>query len=166
MLKVYEPSDFKVGTRFFGTVNHATFEIINIYHERIVSNGKTRLSGILTVSYKNLKTGKIYATNIDTLCRCKIEIIEDNVNFPGEDYANIINFIEKSTDLERLTTLIQLRSLWTGYCIKNSIKVDSERYDRYMIDMWQEVHKNPTCPYEFSNDSYDEFYNFMSELLF
>lgn len=75
MLKKHEPSDFYVGMKFFGVVNYKTFQIVKIYHEKRLIDGKIKESKKLTVSFRNIETGKLFSTDLETLCRCAIEIL-------------------------------------------------------------------------------------------
>lgn len=77
MLKKHEPSDFYVGMRFFGVVNFQTFQVVNIYREKRMVGGKIKEAKALTISFKNIGTGKLYSTDLETLCRCNIKILED-----------------------------------------------------------------------------------------
>lgn len=67
----HKPSDFKIGQEFFGAVNYTRFRIVNIYR------AAKRSSKLKTyVDYQNIATKKIYCTDLDTFCRCNIEIID------------------------------------------------------------------------------------------
>lgn len=76
MTAYHKPSDFKIGTEFFGAVNFTHFKVLNIYRKAPKQKGKRKYPQKTFVCYQNKKTKKIYTTDIDTLCRCKIEIIK------------------------------------------------------------------------------------------
>ena len=71
-----KPSDFKIGTEFFGAVNFTHFKVIDIYRKAPKRKGKRKYPQKTLISYQNVQTNKTYTTDIDTLCRCKIEIIK------------------------------------------------------------------------------------------
>lgn len=75
MTVYHKPSDFKIGTEFFGAVSFIHFTVVNIYRKAPKHKGKRKYPKKTFVSYQNTQTQKIYTTDIDTLCRCKIEII-------------------------------------------------------------------------------------------
>ena len=79
MLKqIHKPSDFKVGTIFVGDVNFRKCEIVNIYHEKYIDiAGNVRYKDYLTVAFKSFDNGRIYSTDMETLCRIKITIITE-----------------------------------------------------------------------------------------
>lgn len=78
MKKLHEPTDFKIGTVFMGDVNCKKFEIVNLFHPMYTTRkGAIRYKKELVVSYRDLKTGKIHTTDIETLCRIKITILEE-----------------------------------------------------------------------------------------
>lgn len=76
MTAYHKPSDFKIGTEFFGAVSFTHFKVIDIYRKAQKTQGRRKYPKKTLISYQNKKTKKIYTTDIDTLCRCKIEIIK------------------------------------------------------------------------------------------
>lgn len=72
-------SKINKGTEFFGAINfYARFRVIDVFRkEKITKAGNKMFSKEIYVSFQNLETGKTYCTDMDTLCRCNIEIIED-----------------------------------------------------------------------------------------
>lgn len=76
MTAYHKPSDFKIGTEFFGAVSFTHFKVINIYHKVVKTKAGKKFSKKTYVSYQNKKTKKIYSTDIDTLCLCNIEILK------------------------------------------------------------------------------------------
>lgn len=67
------------------------------------------------------------------------------------------------------TTLHQLRALWTGYCIHNSVDVDTSKYDSKLQEIEREASEMYGCPWNEAKDAVqaekllDEFDNFMCE---
>lgn len=72
----HSPEDFKIGTVFYGAQTFARCEVVNIYRKATLRKGVVRPSKRVFVSYRNTKTGKIHVTDIETLCRCNIEVEE------------------------------------------------------------------------------------------
>ena len=74
MERLHEPSDFKVGTKFYGTVNNEFFEVVNINTRKTAAKKKNTVT---IVFVKEIKTKRIFTVDIETLCRCKIEIFKE-----------------------------------------------------------------------------------------
>lgn len=53
-----KPSDFKIGTEFFGAVNFTHFKVINIYRKVPKQKGKRKYPKKTLISYQNRITKK------------------------------------------------------------------------------------------------------------
>ena len=53
-----------------------------------------------------------------------------------------------------------IRILWSAYCFHHDIEPDTSTYDQSLLSLWNEVKRQ-----EKISQSYDEFYDYMSEFL-
>ena len=113
-------------------------------------------------SFDNYKEAEI--STIDG--RYDWKIIDTNEIEPEEigDFTYILDFIIGSEDLrENEIAQMQLKALWTAFCLRRNIDVDTNKYERLICDMWSAIR----VEYRGCNKSgnFEKFDNFMCEWL-
>ena len=93
-------------------------------------------------------------------------IIDTNGIEPEEigDFVYILDFIKGNEDLrDNETAKMQLKSLWTAFCLRRNIDVDTNKYDQLICDMWFAICANSGGVYKVAD--LNKFDAFMCEWL-
>ena len=78
----------------------------------------------------------------------------------SRELSYIKEFAKQMTFYPRTPELIQLRALWTAYCIHQDMEVDTAPYDKELASIWSVLEeKLPQL------GTFDKFENYMAEQL-
>ena len=70
-----------------------------------------------------------------------------------------------AVQLHDSSSLKQLRTLWTAYCIHQDMRIDNLSYDRELLQVWQAI-ESASCRYEAEEvKNLQAFSNYMAELV-
>ena len=88
----------------------------------------------------------------------------ENMSFWASAASRELNFIKDfAKEMEpcpRTPELIQLRALWTAYCIHQDMEVDTAAYDNELGMLWSVLKENLHPSWDL-----DKFENYMAECL-
>lgn len=79
------------------------------------------------------------------------------------DFSFILDYIKSCEEIFGTTAIQQLRSLWTAFCIRRNIDVDTDKYDRLINEMW--LHLLNSTGTHHAKNKFEKFDNFMCEYL-
>lgn len=80
------------------------------------------------------------------------------------EFEYILDFIKGKKDFfGDAHSLLHLMSLWTAYCLHQSLVVETRKYNNRMMEMWEAMLENDNAPYPSSE--YDLFYRSMCRYL-
>lgn len=87
---------------------------------------------------------------------CDYNTVKDTCKYNhNEEFEYLLKFAEES-DLSVEVRRLQLKSLWTAYCLHRNLDVDTLQYDLACRDLWEKVEEKDTaCWGDF--DSFDNY---------
>lgn len=93
------------------------------------------------------------------------KIVDTNGQAPEElgDFSFILDYIKGCEEIFGTTAIQQLRALWTAFCIRRNIDVDTDKYDRLINEMW--LHLLNSTGTHHAKNKFEKFDNFMCEYL-
>lgn len=102
-------------------------------------------------------------TTLDDECDWKI--VDTNSQVPEElgDFGFILDFVNGCEDIFGTTAIQQLRALWTAFCIKRNIDVDTDKYDRLINEIW--LHVLNSTGMNHTENKFNKFDSYMCEML-
>lgn len=93
------------------------------------------------------------------------KIVDTKCLLPEElgDFGFILDYIKGCEEIFGTPAIQQLRALWTAFCIKRNIDVDTDKYDKLINEMW--LHLLKSSGVRHTANKFEKFDNFMCEFL-
>ena len=92
---------------------------------------------------------------------CDYKTGEDTCKYNrNEEFEYLLKFVGEA-DLSEEVLRLQLKSLWSAYCLHKNFDADTLQYDRACRDLWEKVEEKDTSCWS----DFDSFENYLCEYL-
>ena len=92
---------------------------------------------------------------------CDYKTVEDTCKYNrNEEFEYLLKFVGEA-DLSEEVLRLQLKSLWSAYCLHKNFDADTLQYDLACRDLWEKVEEKDTACW----GDFDSFENYLCEYL-